>query len=262
MAEVKWIKITTNIFDDEKIKLIDTMPDRDALIVIWFKLLTMAGKTNDNGFLYIMKEMPTTDEMLATIFNRPLNTVRLALDMFKKFGMIEINTHVNIVNWEKHQNIEGLDKIKEQNRLRQQKFKEKQKTLILEDKKSNVTVTLSNATDIDLELDKELDKEKDIEIIKKVVAYLNEKIDSNYKHTSSKTQDLIKARLNQKHTLEEFKIVIDKKSHEWLKDEKMCKFLRPETLFGTKFESYLNQKVKGYVNKQQSDKESEEKYGF
>ena len=94
------------------------------------------------------------------------------------------------------------------------------------------------------------------------MAYLNEKIDSKYKHTSSKTQDLIKARLNQKHTLEEFKIVIDKKSHEWLNDEKMCKFLRPETLFGTKFESYLNQKVKGYVNKQQSDKESEEKYGF
>ena len=52
MAEVKWIKITTNIFDDEKIKLIDTMPDRDALLVVWFKLLTLAGKTNDNGFLY------------------------------------------------------------------------------------------------------------------------------------------------------------------------------------------------------------------
>ena len=68
--------------------------------------------------------------------------------------------------------------------------------------------------------------------------------------------------MNQKHTLEEFKIVIDKKTKQWLNDEKMCKFLRPETLFGTKFESYLNQKVKGYVNKQQSDKESEEKYGF
>lgn len=156
MAEVKWIKITTNIFDDEKIKLIDTMPDRDALLVIWFKLLTMAGKTNDNGFLYIIKEMPTTDEMLATIFNRPLNTVRMALEMFKKFGMIEINTHVNIVNWEKHQNIEGMDKIKEQNRLRQQKFKEKQKLLSNNQEKVTLPVTDSNA----IELEKELEKEK------------------------------------------------------------------------------------------------------
>ena len=114
-------------------------------------------------------------------------------------------------------------------------------------------------TELDKEL--ELDKEKDIEIIKEVVAYLNEKIDSNYKHTSSKTQDLIKARLNQKHTLEEFKIVIDKKSHEWLKDEKMCKFLRPETLFGTKFESYLNQ-VSNVKTREQLNKESEEQYGF
>ena len=166
MAEVKWIKITTNIFDDEKIKLIDTMPDRDALLVIWFKLLTMAGKTNDNGFLYIIKEMPTTDEMLATIFNRPLNTVRLALEMFKKFGMIEINEHVNIVNWEKHQNIEGLEKIKEQNRLRQQKRRDKLKEIEYEEKESNVVSRDSNATDkdIDIELEKELDKEEEVNI--------------------------------------------------------------------------------------------------
>ena len=161
MAEVKWIKITTNIFDDEKIKLIDTMPDRDALLVIWFKLLTMAGKTNDNGFLYIIKEMPTTDEMLATIFNRPLNTVRLALEMFKKFGMIEINEHVNIVNWEKHQNIEGLEKIKEQNRLRQQKRRDKLKEIEYEEKESNVVSRDSNATDKDIDI--ELDLEKDID---------------------------------------------------------------------------------------------------
>lgn len=158
MADVKWIKITTNIFDDEKIKLIDTMPDRDTLLVIWFKLLSMAGKTNDNGLVYIIKEMPTTDEMLATIFNRPLNTVRMALEIFSKFKMIEINKHVNIINWEKHQNIDGLDKIREQNRIRQEKHREKKKQQLLENK-NNVTVTLSNGTDKELELDKEEDKD-------------------------------------------------------------------------------------------------------
>lgn len=158
MADVKWIKITTNIFDDEKIKLIDTMPDRDTLLVIWFKLLAMAGKTNDNGLVYIIKEMPMTDEMLATIFNRPINTVRMALDVFSKFRMIEINKHVNIINWEKHQNIDGLEKIREQNRIRQEKHREKKKQQLLENK-NNVTVTLSNGTDKELELDKEEDKD-------------------------------------------------------------------------------------------------------
>ncbi len=161
MAEVKWIKITTNIFDDEKIKLIDTMPDRDTLLVIWFKLLAMAGKTNDNGLLYIIKEMPTTDEMLATIFNRPLNTVRLALKTFASFGMIEVNNHVNIVNWDKHQNIDGLDRIREQNRKRQAKLREKKKVVAIENK-SNVTSRYSNETDI--EEDKEIEKEKDTDI--------------------------------------------------------------------------------------------------
>ncbi|MGL5725560.1 phage replisome organizer N-terminal domain-containing protein [Cetobacterium sp.] len=169
MAEVKWIKITTNIFDDEKIKLIDTMPDRDTLLVIWFKLLAIAGKTNDNGLVYVIKEMPTTDEMLATIFNRPLNTVRLALKTFSTFGMIEINNHVNIVNWDKHQNIDGLDKIREQNRKRQAKLREKNKTISIEDK-SNVTSRDSNAIDIDIELDKDIDKKniKKDEIIESI----------------------------------------------------------------------------------------------
>lgn len=162
MNEVKWIKITTDIFDDEKIKLIDSMPDRDTLLVIWFKLLAMAGKTNDRGLVYIIKEIPTTDEMLATIFNRPINTVRLALKTFSDFEMIEINKHINIVNWDKHQNVDGLDKIREQARLRQARYREKQKNL-LEDK-SNVTVTSSNSLDIE----EDLDEEKDVDGEKKL----------------------------------------------------------------------------------------------
>jgi len=129
MAEIKWIKITTNIFDDEKIKLIEMLPERDSLIVIWFKLLTLAGKTNDNGFIYITKKMPITDEMLSTIFNRPLNTVRLALETFQTFEMIEIEDHINITNWEKHQNVEGMEKIRLQNLERQKKLRDKKKLL-------------------------------------------------------------------------------------------------------------------------------------
>ena len=77
---------------------------------------------------------------------------------------------------------------------------------------------------------------------KEIIEYLNSRVGTNYKHTTNKTRDLIKARFNEGFTTEDFKVVIDKKSREWLKDKKMSKFLRPETLFGTKFENYLNQK--------------------
>jgi predicted phage replisome organizer len=89
MAEVKWIKIVTDVFDDEKTLMIETLPDADSIIVIWFKLLCLAGKQNNSG-VFLMGRMPYTDEMFATVFRRPLNTVRLALKTFEDFGMIEI----------------------------------------------------------------------------------------------------------------------------------------------------------------------------
>ena len=74
-----------------------------------------------------------------------------------------------------------------------------------------------------------------------VIDYLNQTVGTHYKTSSKKTRDLIRARANEGFSLEEFKTVIDKKAAEWKDDPKMCKFLRPETLFGTKFEGYLNQ---------------------
>ena len=160
MADIKWIKISCDIFNDEAIKLIEQMPDGDAIIVIWLKLLITAGKINDNGYLYFKKEIPYTDEMLSTIFCRPLNTIRLALRTFENFGMIQIVNEqgIFITNWEKYQNIEGMEKIKIQTRERVKKFREKQKLLSC-NATCNVTVTDSNAIDKDIDKEKELDKE-------------------------------------------------------------------------------------------------------
>lgn len=130
MAEVKWIKITTDIFDDEKVLLIESLPERDSLLVIWFKLLCMAGRQNNSGVFMLNDRIAYTDEMLATIFRRPLNTVRLALTTFENYGMIEIIDNViTIPKWEKHQNLDGMEKIKEQNRARVAKHREKQRLL-------------------------------------------------------------------------------------------------------------------------------------
>jgi len=134
MAEVKWIKIVTEFFDDEKIKIIEVMPEADMVLIIWIKLLTLAGKKNMNGYIFLTENIPYTDEMLATIFNRPVNTVRLALDIFKKFKMINYNGNgiLQISNWFKHQNIDGLELIKEQSRKRVAKFREQHKKEIEE----------------------------------------------------------------------------------------------------------------------------------
>lgn len=129
MTDVIWIKIATAIFDDEKIRLIESMPEADSLIVIWIKLLTMAGKQNAGGFIFLSDTIPYTDEVLATILARPLDTVRLALQTFKKFGMIDHdeNGFMYLPNWDKHQNIDALEKIREQNRLRKQRQRQRQK---------------------------------------------------------------------------------------------------------------------------------------
>ena len=159
MSEIKWIKITTDIFDDEKICLIDALPDHDAILVIWFKILALAGKHNRNGLLMMSDKVHYTDEMLATIFRRPLNTVRMALGIFEQFGMVEIiDGIIALPNWEKHQNIDGMEKIKTQTRNRVARYREKQKNLALGNVTCNVTVTESNATEEDR--DKELDKDK------------------------------------------------------------------------------------------------------
>lgn len=160
MAEVKWIKIVTDIFNNKKIRVIESMPEGDSIIVIWFKILMTAGTVNDEGNVYFTKEIPYTDQMLATVFNRPLTTIQLALRTFEEFGMIEIvNDVIHVSNWEKYQNVEGMERVREQTRLRVSKHRELKKLEC--NVTSNVTVTQGNATDIDK--DKERDKERDKE---------------------------------------------------------------------------------------------------
>lgn len=134
MAEVKWIKMATNIWDNRKIVQIESLPDGDTIIVIWLKLLCLAGTTNDSGMVYFTKEIPYTEQMLATLFNRPLATIQFALKVFQEFEMISIiDDFLQISNWKKYQNIEGMDKIREQNRIRKQNQRERQKIMIEQD---------------------------------------------------------------------------------------------------------------------------------
>lgn len=159
--DVKWIKITTDIFDDEKILLIESMPSADSIIVIWFKLLTLAGKQNNNGVFLMSQRIAYTDEMLATIFRRDLNTVRLALQTFQQFGMIEVvDSVITIPNWNKHQTLDAYEKKKERDRLYQAERRAKQRLLIT--KSSDCQTTPSSYVAVsDKEEDKDIDKDID-----------------------------------------------------------------------------------------------------
>jgi len=130
MADVKWIKIVTDIFDDEKILLIETLPEADSIIVIWFKLLCLAGKQNNSGVFMLNDRMPYNERMFATIFRRKESTIQLAFETFVNFGMIEIiDGAVTIPNWSKHQSLDQLEERKEYMREYMREYREKQKQL-------------------------------------------------------------------------------------------------------------------------------------
>ena len=171
MADVKWIKIVTYIFDDEKILLIESMPDADSIIVIWFKLLCLAGRQNNSGVFLMNGRIPYTDEMFATIFRRKLNTVRLALKTFEQYGMIEIiNDTVTIPNWGKHQTLDQIERNREYMKNYMRKLREEQRLLVEGESgcKSNSKVNgKSNVNGADKNREDKNRKEEEGEVEKK-----------------------------------------------------------------------------------------------
>lgn len=151
MAKVKWFKIIADIFDDQKIRAIEMLPDGDTIIVIWFKLLALAATSNNNGIVMFTETIPYTEDLLIPYLGKKETTTRLAFETFKKWGMLESldEEQLLISNWNKYQNVNGLDKIREQNRLRQQKYRNKQKNLLENKEKKEEIKTNNNLIDRD-----------------------------------------------------------------------------------------------------------------
>ena len=164
MADVKWIKITTDVFDDEKILLIESLPEADSIIVIWFKLLCLAGKQNNSGVFLMGDKIAYTDKMLATIFRRKESTVQLALQTFEQFGMIElIDGVITIPNWGKHQSLDQMENKKQYMRNYMKEYREKQKAISC--KTNSKTNSKANVRQADKEREEEREKEEDIKDI-------------------------------------------------------------------------------------------------
>ena len=114
MAEIKWVKLTTDMFDNRKIKHLRKLPEGNSIVLIWVMLLTMAGRCNSGGMIFLTENIPYTPKMLADELDFEENTVALALRALEQLDMIVTeNGFFTIAGWEEYQNIEGMDKIRE-----------------------------------------------------------------------------------------------------------------------------------------------------
>lgn len=209
--DVKWIKITTDIFDDEKILLIESLPDSYAIITVWFKLLCLAGKQNNSGVL-MMGRIAYTDKMLATIFRMKETTVSMALRTFEEFGMIEIiDGVITIPNWGKHQNLDKIEAKKEYMRNYMRDYREKQKALTVGEINCK-TNSEANVSEAEEDIDKEEDKDKEERITVQQVVDLYHSLCKSFpivRSLSEARKKAVKARLKT-YSLIEFETLFKK----------------------------------------------------
>ena len=123
MADVGWVRLSTRLFENRKIKYLLNQPKGAELVLLWVHLLCAAGTVNDGGMVYISQNVMYTPQSLAADFGVPKTIAGKALSLFQDLELIEVDSDgcIQILGWEKHQNVTGLEKIREQNRLRKQK---------------------------------------------------------------------------------------------------------------------------------------------
>lgn len=213
-SDVKWIKITTDMFDNKKIKYLRRLPEGNSIVLIWVMLLTMAGRCNANGMIFLTENIPYTTKMLADELDFEENTVQLALNALEKLGMITTNSDFfYITGWAEHQNIEGMDKIREQNRVRKQRQREREKLL---PENSHVMSRDSHATDKDKDKDKEREEKEKIkekeDISYQQIADLYNSLCPSYpsiRSLSEARKKAIRARLHT-YTVDDFRTLFEK----------------------------------------------------
>lgn len=211
MSDVKWIKITTDMFDNRKIRHLRKLPEGNSIVLIWVMLLAMAGKCNDHGKIYLTENIPYTPKMLADELDFEENTVQLALQALEQLDMIVLEgEYFSINGWEEHQNIEGMDRIREQNRIRKQRQREKER-LIAE---SRVMSRDSHATeeDKDKEEEKDIDKESKEKVTCEQVVDLYRSICVSYPKVISPSEArkrAIRARLKM-YSMDDFRMLFEK----------------------------------------------------
>lgn len=161
--DVKWIKITTDMFEHRKIRYLRRMERGNEMVMIWVMLLTLAGRCNDDGRIWFTEDLPYTPELLGDELGFDVGLMENTLDILDRLGMMERNgDEITVIGWNDYQNVEGLDRIRKQTKERVAKHREKNRQQSDGcNVTGNVTVTQCNATE------KEKEREEEKEILKK-----------------------------------------------------------------------------------------------
>lgn len=183
MADVGWVRLSTRMFENRKIKHLLNQPKGAELTLLWVRLLCLAGTINDNGRVYVTSKVTYTPQTLAVDTGVALAVVKKAWELFQDLEMIEITEegYIEILGWEKHQNVTGLEKIREQNRLRKQKQRDS-------DKSRTVTQEMSRDSHV-TQCDEYSDKSRTVTQQRREEKNKNRKEDDSYRHHLLKGND-------------------------------------------------------------------------
>lgn len=293
MAELKWIKLNLDMFDNRKIKQIRKLPGGNDMVLFWVMLLTLAGKSNSQGYILFTENLAYTPEMLATECDIELNTVKMALEIFSKFGMITMKEEViTIKGWTEHQNVEGMERAKQLTNERVKKHREKKKALLKPAQEEvcshtcNVSVTLhetecnndviSDVTECNTKLtlleedkEEEIDKDNYLLYIENVIDYYCSKTGTMSVNFKPNEFEAIRDLLNKKIPVDVIKAGIDSAFKNYkpkFKGEKISSFNYCKPVILTLWTN-INAKKKGAKLKngdaEQSAKELEDEgFGF
>jgi predicted phage replisome organizer/uncharacterized phage protein (TIGR02220 family) len=238
-----YLKLKDNFFDSDEMIVLESMPDGHLYSNILLKLYLRSLK--NDGKLMFNERIPFNSTMLAQVTRHSVGNVEKAIQLFRELGLIEVLDNGAIYMLD-IQNFIGKSST-EADRIRNYRAKiasEKDSVQTLEQKpyKCNDKSTPELEIELEIELDKDiLSCKQDVIPFKEIVGYLNQQANTNFRASGADTKKHIKARWNDGFRLDDFKKVIDVKTKQWLNDPKMKGYLRPGTLFGPKFEGYLNE---------------------
>lgn len=237
-----WLKLKENFFEEDTIEWLEEQPNGKEYCLFYLKLCLKSLKTEGMLVRNVGNMMiPYDPESLAKLTNSSADTVKVAMDLFHKIGLIQIMDGGEIYLSQLNELVGSETEYAIQKRLQRVKEDNVQK--------------LSGKCRLEIELEKELDIDKEKIPYSDIIKYLNEATNKSFKVTQ-KWKDLIKARWNEGQRLDDFKKVIDVKTNQWLNNQEMNKYLRPATLFGNKFDDYLNE-YRPQVNSSISDEIAE-----
>ena len=250
MNGVKWIKLDTGIFQSPKVRKLRSMPSGDTAVLIYIDLLTLAGRQGGTGELMLTDDLPFEFEDLARECDVDVNTMRMAMAMLQKLGMVRLREDGCYVidGWEDHQAVDGSAA---KHRERQRRYRERQKAVnALPAPTQDVTQPVTrDVTGDALEIRDKSKEEEQKEKAKKekverdvteVIVYLNERSGKRFNPKTEGARKVVRARLNDGYAVDDLKAVIDSKCAQWVTDQRMREYLRPSTLFApTKFDEYL-----------------------